>query len=335
MGQEYGNRENRNYKIDNGKAVLIFLVVLGHLLELRPNGKESFLYLAIYSFHMPAFVFFSGYFAKWDPKRLIFRILCPYICFQFLYLGFAEGVLGESFSHPFTRPYWLMWYLASMACWTLLLPLADRYIRYKGLTVLLLAGPAALSLLIGFVPEIGYRFGLSRTIVLFPFFLTGYLCRGRKLKYTKKFPSLIFPAALAGLLVLWGSRARLNPDWLYHSLSYPKAGYTFWIRGLLLLNAGVWTAGLLLLLPGRKLPFLSVLGENTMAVYLLHGFFIKAAKADGLLSCSQLKGRLPGFFMTFILLLISALLCFLLGNPWTKRFLHPLFHWEWLDRLFG
>lgn len=332
LKKQAADLKKRNYKLDNGKAVLIFLVVFGHLLELCPNGRESFLYLAIYSFHMPAFAFFSGYFAKWDPKRLIFRILCPYVFFQFLYLAFAKGVLGESFSHPFTRPYWLMWYLASMACWTLLLPLIDRYFRHRGQTVLLLAAPAALSLLIGFVPEVGYRFGLSRTIVLFPFFLAGYLCCGRKLIYTAKF---VFPAVLAGLLVLWSSRTHLNPDWLYHSLSYQKAGYAFWIRGLLLLNSGFWTAALLLLLPARRIPLLSVLGENTMAVYLLHGFFIKAAKADGLLSGSQLEDRLPGFFLIFILLLISVLLCFLLGNPQTKRLFHPLFSWEWLDRLFG
>ena len=40
----------RNYKIDNGKAILIFLVVFGHILELFHGDLESFLYIVIYSF---------------------------------------------------------------------------------------------------------------------------------------------------------------------------------------------------------------------------------------------------------------------------------------------
>lgn len=58
------NKE-RDYFFDNLKAVLIFLVVLGHFL--LPIHGESVLVVVkrlIYVFHMPLFVFVSGYFAK-------------------------------------------------------------------------------------------------------------------------------------------------------------------------------------------------------------------------------------------------------------------------------
>ena len=322
-------QKKRNYKIDNGKAVLIFLVVLGHLLELRPGGTESFLYLAIYSFHMPAFAFCSGCFAKWKPKRLLRGIFYPYLCFQILYVAFDRCFLKDTFSQPFTRPYWLLWYLMSMAFWLLLLPLISRYLH---LGLWLLGTSAALALTIGLVPWIGYRFSLSRTIVLFPFFLAGYLCCNGNLfcsgapgKLSRLLP-LALPAAGAGLVLLWLNRSVIEPGWLYHSLSYQAGNYTLWIRGILLLNAAAWTLSLLFVLPDRKLPFLSALGENTMAVYLLHGFFIKAAKADGLFWDSRSENPVP-------LLLISLALCLLLGNPATKRLFHFLFSGEWLDRL--
>lgn len=51
---------------DNARAILILLVVFGHMLQPYTSGDKylSALYLVIYSFHMPTFLFISGYFAK-------------------------------------------------------------------------------------------------------------------------------------------------------------------------------------------------------------------------------------------------------------------------------
>ncbi|MFR7480201.1 MAG: acyltransferase family protein [Roseburia sp.] len=58
------NKE-RDYFFDNLKAVLIFLVVLGHfLLPIRGDNPLVVVKRLIYVFHMPLFVFISGYFAK-------------------------------------------------------------------------------------------------------------------------------------------------------------------------------------------------------------------------------------------------------------------------------
>ena len=75
------NKE-RDYFFDNLKAVLIFLVVLGHFL--LPIHGESVLVVVkrlIYVFHMPLFVFVSGYFAKkiykngqYNFKKLLYLI---------------------------------------------------------------------------------------------------------------------------------------------------------------------------------------------------------------------------------------------------------------------
>lgn len=51
---------------DNARVILIFLVVFGHLIS-KYVKDEPFLaniYLFIYTFHMPAFILISGYFAK-------------------------------------------------------------------------------------------------------------------------------------------------------------------------------------------------------------------------------------------------------------------------------
>ena len=64
----------RIYKFDNLKAILIFLVVFGHFLELVEGHK--LLYLTIYSFHMPLFLFLSGYFARFDRKKIWNLSIC-------------------------------------------------------------------------------------------------------------------------------------------------------------------------------------------------------------------------------------------------------------------
>lgn len=54
------NKE-RDYFFDNLKAVLIFLVVLGHfLLPIRGDNPLVVVKRLIYVFHMPLFVFISG-----------------------------------------------------------------------------------------------------------------------------------------------------------------------------------------------------------------------------------------------------------------------------------
>lgn len=54
----------RNNYIDEFKGLLIFLVVLGHVLqELTPEGTNHRLFSCIYSFHMPCFMFLAGYLA--------------------------------------------------------------------------------------------------------------------------------------------------------------------------------------------------------------------------------------------------------------------------------
>ncbi len=59
--------KERDYFFDNARAILILFIVLGHMLQPYTSIGDKYLsalYLVIYSFHMPTFLFISGYFAK-------------------------------------------------------------------------------------------------------------------------------------------------------------------------------------------------------------------------------------------------------------------------------
>ena len=57
--------KTRDSYFDNLKTILIFLVVLGHFTNLNNSVPlMGAINNVIYSFHMPIFIFISGYFSK-------------------------------------------------------------------------------------------------------------------------------------------------------------------------------------------------------------------------------------------------------------------------------
>lgn len=85
--------KKRDYYIDNIKTVFIFLVVLGHLLDYLGEAGLSFainLRSFIYFFHMPGFIFLSGYLAKsFMNKQYKGEKLISY---AWLYLLFKDAI---------------------------------------------------------------------------------------------------------------------------------------------------------------------------------------------------------------------------------------------------
>lgn len=75
----------RDNQFDNIKAILIFCVVLGHVISnFGRTGSAAVTYDIIFSFHMPAFLFVSGYFAKYNPKKIFASLFPLYVIFQIL-----------------------------------------------------------------------------------------------------------------------------------------------------------------------------------------------------------------------------------------------------------
>ncbi|MEJ3666138.1 acyltransferase family protein, partial [Staphylococcus aureus] len=94
--------KERDYFFDNARAILILLVVFGHMLQPYTSGDKylSALYLVIYSFHMPTFLFISGYFAKNIDKpyyleKISKRLIVPYMIF-FAFFSIYYFLTGKS-----------------------------------------------------------------------------------------------------------------------------------------------------------------------------------------------------------------------------------------------
>lgn len=269
--------KNRQYHFDNMKGILIFLVVLGHSLELF--RKESFvaetLYIFIYMFHMPVFIFISGYFSKNLEKgraSAVRTFLIPYLFFNTIW-NFIQLYAGVTPFFSFFTPGWALWYLFSMFLWKILLPDILKVKKVRGAAI-------CIGLLSGFFAELGPFMSLSRSIVFFPFFLFGYYTNSDTIEHMKKknkiyaviivIAAVIFSFFLANLRdfpaeLLWGDR------------SYNSFTLKIWIS--FLINCGRYLTGFLFvfvlinLVPVKK-SFISHLGENTFSVYILHTFLL-------------------------------------------------------------
>ena len=108
---------------------LVLLVVVGHAWTLLPHTVlNDHLYDFLYAWHVPAFVFVTGYLSRsftWAPRRLwqlVRTVVVPYVIFECALALFRIYVGGERLEDLFSDPHWPMWYLAALFFWRLAHP---------------------------------------------------------------------------------------------------------------------------------------------------------------------------------------------------------------------
>lgn len=272
----------RDSRIDNAKGVLIILVVIGHFL--LPVASTRFttnsLYL-IYTFHMPCFIFISGYLAKGvyrDGKfrfDKLARLIWLYILFEVgvhITEGLLEGSIGWKidFFHESGAP----WYLLALILWYLLIPVFFHLKKWVSLAVVLAIGLAG-----GYAGNLGDFLAADRVLAFAPFFYLGYfftadnlnnLCSGWRRW------AAMGAGAVSGAVVFLGTYDYLEPYRLaVYGAMYdrfaPELYPVCWlIRLICYLMAGALSFGLIAFLPRKRLPVLTVLGQRTLPVYVLH-----------------------------------------------------------------
>lgn len=316
----------RDGKMDNLKGILIIMVVLGHLTELLlKSGEGGIVYRLIYAFHMPAFIFISGYFAKSDFKKIIKNMLWPYVVFQILYIIYARTILGDDEKFTLVRPYWIMWYIFAMIIWSLILPLfrhwTNKYIRI-GLFILTLA----VSILAGFSERIGVKFSLSRILVYMPFFISGSYFSDMDLntfyerhrKVISMTAAVAFGAVVAAIVVHYREYSYI---WLYENAPYDVTNEPVHIRALHILFAYVFIAYMVLLTPHRPIKLLATIGQRTMPIYLLHGFIIRLLLDRNI---GELIASQPVALMYLILIFATAAIVLVLSSDAVLKAASPL-----------
>ncbi|WP_298258182.1 acyltransferase family protein [uncultured Litoreibacter sp.] len=260
--------------LDNAKGMLIFLVVLGHYLE-AINGWEnrhlSLILTAIYVFHMPAFIFLAGMTSKREGLReRVIYIAIILAMFQLAYVVPVSAINGKWVVGLF-QPYWILWFLLSFIFWTLLIPLVSRVPHAFAVSI-------AVAIISGFYPGDGYQFSIMRTLTFLPFFVGGFLYGHRVVAISQTFATRWYLAvAVLGVAAVVINSSGLHQGWLYGSFTYARLGFdevpAALIKFALLVISSASIVAFLACVPTNR-SYLSAIGENSLAIFALHGFFV-------------------------------------------------------------
>lgn len=305
-----GEVKQRSSYWDNIKGFLMLLTVFAHILYQLQNNAESINKTVdcIYMFHMPAFVFVSGFFGKSERARSfagIVKLLFLYFIFNSL-MGFAYG-----FSSLLV-PMYSFWYLPALAVWRLT---AHRIAKFKEINLILFI----VALFAGFFPSIDNTFSAARILCFYPFYMAGYQLSREKSEaltakpYTKRLLTGI-PAALltaAGALAAYSFFSFSDSSLLMDAYPEPIGSFgriSIYVIAFLAIYA------LHQLSPDKKLPLLTTAGRNSLWIFILH-------RPLTLLLSDRIAALDTGYI--FLIAAVAAvLICLLCGNVFLAKYLN-------------
>lgn len=320
--------EKRNYRFDNIKAILIIFVIFAHMLELFKTGNNvlSKTYLVIYSFHMPLFIFVTGFFAKFSKKKIGILIF-TYAIFQFLYRGLDLLLFnnGSKLIFNYVTPYWLLWYIFTIALYTLLIPLIETDKKVD--KIIIISVVFVLSMIVNFASNIGYYASISRFFTFLPYFVLGYYSKDFINKIDEKTSKLstktMVIAILSVLAILSIVLTKINSRMVWGSYSYADGEYGILYKLLLFLIACVWIGLIYFIVPNKNIKCFTLVGKNTFTVYLFHGFIVLLLKKYEFFNFDLAINTLLAF-------VFSIVITYIFSNKYIAKALRFVFCGEFL-----
>lgn len=246
---------------DNIKGILILLVVFGHMLYDVYGGLPLINTVkVIYCFHMPAFAFVSGYFGRKESScgfKQIIKLVFLYFVFNSI-MGFLYGFSS------LIEPNYSYWYLLALIAWRIITP----HIKKQKLLVPILI---LLSIAVGFSPSVDNTFAVSRIIGFYPFYAAGCSLpdtTGENLGDKRLLKGIAFALAAAVIIYVMINYMYCGYDDLKMSA---YTGALAPIKRIMLFAeafAAIWA--LRYITPAKKLPFITMIGRNSLSIFVLH-----------------------------------------------------------------
>ncbi len=299
---------------DNLKGILIILVVFAHCLY----GYQSFSDVnlvtdTIYVFHMPAFVFITGFLSKSAhsrSKEALGRLLAAYLIFNTVMMLYSLTSDGSSIS--LLTPYNSCWYLLAVIAWRAVSGWASQQ---KGIMV----WSILLALTAGFFGDVTNLLSVGRIIAFYPFFLAGFLMPADKVLvkdksvtlYVKGFVLTVAAVVLAALFVYrYGISDSVLLMYSYSDIS------NLLYRTIIFSVSALFILGFCVCVPNVKIPFITKMGRNSLSVFLLHRILTLVAQKLNIFSAD--------WQIFCYAAVLTAVICLLTGADKTARFIERL-----------
>lgn len=306
--------KKRTLTLDIGKALCIILVVIGHYWPVNCPAWHQSLRDVIYIFHMPFFLFASGYiyihYKKEEPylifiKRKVIRLLIPYFVVSFLIvviklLSQKVGAYVESpvTLNSFIRIFYtneagyFVWFIWSLFTIFLICP----FFKTKKSRLVLLF----VSMLLYYLPvsfENCNVFCIEQTRQMFMYFMLGVAMSDFPylIEKLKSLPFFVVPVLFISLLLF---RFVFELDFLL----FP----------VILAIMGIWSVLCIsrkLVVTKLKLPWLYAVSAASYFIYLLHTMFMGFAKAVlNKLPMFVNPGNLGGYLTGYVIIVLCGVI---------------------------
>jgi len=265
--------------IDSLKGYAIVLVLIGHVIVFSnpSNFSQSWLFAFIYAFHMPLFLFLSGYLVNQKPVGPFLKFLykkCKGLLFPYLIWLFISIFIVNNFI--FNNVIWTylinhlvifdnIWFLPVLFISFLILYLFigfENFLsNYKLRNFPLLIFLAGYLISWGFEPPVQ---GIILVRWFSPFVIIGYLVAQQKdkiieIKYLVPLASIIF------ILLL--------PSWSKYSIYFGSTGFGVIIDFILAITGIIIAFGLMKSLEKTQVnKFLNFCGIYSLEIYLISNF---------------------------------------------------------------
>lgn len=308
------NKE-RIHLFDNVRFVLILLVVIGHFADVYASKSAicRSIYLCIYAFHMPLFLFLSGLFYK--SKNILPKVL-GFVAVGFLYkiVVFLEQlILYDKASFLLLSDATMPWYMFVLAIY-----LAVSYGLRNVDKRYILIGSIILACFSGYDASIGDYLYLSRAIVFYPCFVLGQMIDKDTIidvtsKKSWKLVSIIILAVWVFLCF-----ARLENWYAYRALftgrnpfkvneMFAEWGCIYRLFSYFITL--VTSFSVLCLVPRRKIRGITVFGERTLQVYFWHRPVLIALSYFGVASAlsTSAKGKMIWLMLSVVTTFVLSL----------------------------
>ncbi|MBP3471750.1 MAG: acyltransferase family protein [Paraprevotella sp.] len=301
-----------NY-IDRLKGFAILLVVMGHLYLFPMHPNDTFIYRVIQSFHMPLFLFLSGYVIFTPPnltnvKNKSKKYLLPMFVFGALFSLYIQQTytwddLSGSFKFLFAESKNGYWYFLSLTMFYLTLSFLNLHTKRQKLTEI------GFAILFYIVFYIGWRKGgligevlsLEHAACFYPFYVLGYLSRKYNLVNELLEKNWIFTMALVGYIIL----INLEDTNIPHSIYSVMTRYAMPTMAIIM--------SLFIFVKREKENSfienqLAFLGKNTLSIYVLHFFIVYKINLE--VFCSLFNDNSNTFTQLILVTIISIIVAY-------------------------
>lgn len=319
----------REYRFDNVKFFLIFMVVIGHFADdyTKTSHMMRSIFIFIYTFHMPLFLFISGLFHKryQSDEKLKIEKIVQYLLIAIV-LQAVQGIIKIIFAHntgiTLSGTGGLVWFMYVLAAFEILVFLVKDVRPTAILVLAFLTG-----IFCGYDDKIGDWMYLSRIFVFFPVYLIGYYMDLEKVQKILNAKVVKYSSGIVLLGYMW--ICWWKEEWIYQyrylftgrnpfsAVALP-GGADFWDRIFCYILTILISIAIMSLMPDKKIPWVSRAGAKTIQIYFWHRPLLYIIQYTGISILLENTLGLRAAKISYLLLAVMVTVlcsCRIFGHP--------------------